>query len=351
MSTLTENYAQNMIAAWTSPSEGGEVAQIEAVGHGLRTVDPVGAVAVAVKRDMPAILQKLKVLAGAAGQKYFYRFPVKNKDGSKGSIEGPSIDCALAVARTYGNCDVDCRAQDNGDHWMFLARFRDFETGFTLQRAFQQRKGQKTMKTDEGRQNDIVFQIGQSKAIRNVITNALSDLTDFAFDEAKSNLVERVGKRLEVYREKVLSRLAEMKIDVKRVEIIVGRTAGEWLAPEVTRIIGELQAIGDGMATADELYPKIADDATPPAAEPQRKDTAPKAEACPTVEPFDWAGYAELAIDAFGECATIEALDEEWAATSERMDERQAPPDIRQSLVNAKTEREAILRAPQTRKK
>jgi len=228
------------------------------MGRALETVAPVGAIKVAVERDDAKVLQRIKVLSSAAGSRFYYRFPVKNKDGSTSNIEGPSIDCALAVARTWGNCDVDVRVTDEGDHWIFLARFRDFETGFTLSRAFQQRKGQATMKTkDPGRALDIVFQIGQSKAIRNVICNALGDVTDFAFEEAKASFVDRIGKRLDYYRDRAVDRLGELKIDVRRVEAVLGKMAKDWLAHDLARIIAELQAINDGLSSADETYPLL----------------------------------------------------------------------------------------------
>lgn len=261
MANIGDSYTANMIAARGRQQSDDEIDQLEQIGRGIQTVAPVGAVKVAVERDEAKVLQRLKVIGGAAGNRFYYRFPVKNKDGSSSNIEGPSIDCALAVARAYGNCDVDVRVNDEGEHWVFHARFRDFETGFTLTRAFQQRKGQATMKTkDPGRALDIVFQIGQSKAIRNVICNALGDFTDFAFEAARESVVEKIGAKVDHYRQKVLERLAELKIDVKRVEAITGKSSKAWLAPDLARIIAELQAIQDGMAAPEETYPLLESD-------------------------------------------------------------------------------------------
>lgn len=318
-SQIGESYRDNMIALRGAPpavSDDG----FDAASRAVQVIAPVGAIKVAVERDDARIVQRLKVLAGAAGSKFYYRFPVKNKDGSSGNVEGPSIDCALAVARTYGNCDIDVRVTDEGEHWIFLARFRDFETGFTISRAFQQRKGQTTMKTkDPGRALDIVFQIGQSKAIRNVICNALGDLADFAFEEAKASFVDRIGKRVEYYRDRAVERLAEMKIDLKRVEAIIGRAAKDWMAPELARVIAELQGIQDGMALADETYPPlaIAADAKPAPEEPKREERArpeaPAAETKPAQsEGFDIEAYVEncerevKSINALGDLAEFD---------------------------------------------
>lgn len=257
MNTMTKN--DEMVSAFAPPEDREKPAPLVPLGLGNMQLEqrPVGAIKVAVERDEARILQRLRVFAAAAGEEFFYRFPVKTKGGGTDYIEGPSIKCALAVARAYGNCDIDVRTNDAGDSWLFYARFVDFETGFTMTRAFQQRKSQQTMKTDNGRALDIVFQIGQSKAIRNVVCNALGMFTDFAFEEAKNAIVSRVGKNLENYRTKVLSRLSDMKIDVKRVETVLGRSADKWLAPDVARIIAEIQAINDGMALGEDLYPPL----------------------------------------------------------------------------------------------
>ena len=228
---------------------------------------------VSVARDLPKVIRNIKTLAAVAGEDWYYRFPVKKKGGGVDQIEGPTIKCAQNVAREYGNCQVDCRAMDQGTSWMIYARFVDYETGFSLTRPFQADKAKVTMNTkDPGRQQEIAFAIGVSKATRNVITNALETFTNLAFEEAKSNLVEKVGKRLPEYRQRVRDRLKQLDVDEKRVEAQIGRKADDWLAPDVSRVIAELKAVTDGMATADETWPPLA------APEPKREDFKKKEE-------------------------------------------------------------------------
>ena len=218
---------------------------------------PIGAQIVAVKRDERQILQKIRYIAAEAGEDFYYRFPVRNRDGGTDYIEGATIKCANAVARLYGNCETNIRVFDTGTHWLFYARFMDLETGYTLERPFQQRKSQKSIKGDAGRMEDITFQIGASKAIRNVTCNALEFFTSRAAEEAKNSIVEKVGKKLDFYKGRVSERLAELGIEHKRVELVRGRAIKDWLATDVAKTIAELQAIGDGMATADETYPPL----------------------------------------------------------------------------------------------
>ena len=140
-----------------------------------------GAQNVAIYRDERQVLNRIRELAAAAGQDWYFRFPVRNKKANTTEwIEGPSIQLALDVARIYGNCEIDCRAQDLGGVILFHARLHDVETGFSLTRPFQQRKGASRLGgADEGRRDDIDFQIGASKAIRNVVVNALQYLCQF----------------------------------------------------------------------------------------------------------------------------------------------------------------------------
>ena len=233
----------------------------------------IGAQKIAVPREIDKIFLGLKTFAARAGEDWYYRYPVRKKikDEKTGRetwvteyIEGPSIKLANDLARMYGNCEVDTRAIDFGDSWMFYARFTDYESGYSLTRPFQQYKSQKTLKTDTDRAGQIAFAIGASKAQRNVTVNALQTFADFAFEEAKDALVGKIGKDLANWRAKTVAKLAA-KVDIKRVEAVLGRTAPEWLAPDVSQAIAMMKAVSDGMATLDESFPPLE---PPPASEP-----------------------------------------------------------------------------------
>lgn len=234
----------------------GEVVPHEPKGGPL--IEVITAQPVAIKRSNPAILSGLRELAAMAGENWFYRYPVRAGGGGVEHIEGPSIKCANAVARLYGNCQIDTRVVDGRDSWMIYARFVDLETGFSYTRPFQQRKDQASFGTrNQNRAQDMALQVGVSKAIRNVVTNALETFTTFAYEEARKNMVERIGTNLVEYRGRVIDRLNELKVDKARVERTLGRSAHEWLAPDIARIIAQIQAINDGMGTAEEAWPSL----------------------------------------------------------------------------------------------
>ena len=239
----------------------------------------VGAQPVAVRRKETEILDKLRTLAAAAGTDWFYRYPVRKKVKNEETgqdewvtdwIEGPSIKLANDTARIFGNNINEVREIDVGDAWTFYARFTDIETGFSMERAYRQRKGQTSLKSkDADRQLDIAYQIGQSKAIRNCIVNALQIYADFAFEEARNSLVDKIGKKLEEYRARTIEGIAKIPVDLIRVERVVGRPAKDWLAPDIARILAMMRAIADGMASADDSFPAIA---APVVSEPPAKD-------------------------------------------------------------------------------
>ncbi|CAN7381474.1 hypothetical protein LJR220_003395 [Bradyrhizobium sp. LjRoot220] len=229
------------------------------------TADRVfGAQQVAVYRDEARILQKLAALGAAAGDDWFYRFPVKKKIKNPETgkdewvtdyIEGASIKLANDVARIYGNCEVDTRVIDLGPSWLIYARFTDFETGYALTRPFQQNKGASKMGSDNDRKLDIAFQIGVSKAIRNVVNNALQTFSDYAFDCARNSLVDKIGKNLVGYRDRTIQGIANLGVELSRVELAMGRAAKDWLAPDIAKVIAMMKAIADGMASVDETFP------------------------------------------------------------------------------------------------
>jgi hypothetical protein len=295
---------------------------------------PQGAISVNVKRDEKEIFRKIKVIATAAGDDFFYSWNTKNKDGTKGVVEGPSVKCANAVARLFGNCSVKVRVFDQGPHWILYAQFYDFETGFVLERPFQQRKNQKTGMGDADRQLDIVFQIGTSKAARNVVCNALSEFTDFAFAVAKEQLVEKIGKRLDHYRAQVLERLTALKVDPHRVELVRGKPFDKWIAADIAKIIAEIQSVNDGMIHPDDAWPPLAEGGGSQAGapKPQPEDFQPAADGPATAKTAGQAAAAAAGPDA-GAAAAADAPKPEGqpaaspgaqAAVSEKPAETQA---------------------------
>jgi hypothetical protein len=256
--SITEDRGSSLLDAFarSEPREQQNVANLPVATSPLPE-RVVGAQKVAVYRDEQRVLEKIKVLASAAGSDWYYRFPVKTKGGGQDWIEGASIKLANDLARLWGNCEVDTRVTDLGDSWLIYARFFDLESGFTMTRPFQQRKGQRGMRGEGDRMLDINLQIGASKAIRNVIVNSLQSIADFALDEARNALVDKIGKNLNAYRARTLEGLGNKDIELPRVERVIGRAAKDWTAPDIARVIAMMRSISDGMTTVDETFPPL----------------------------------------------------------------------------------------------
>ncbi len=213
----------------------------------------------------------------------------------KDRIEGPSIKCANVLARIWGNNTVRMEpVQDLGDSWVFTAAFIDLETGATMTRQFRQSKKSKVYgKHDEERKADIRFQIGQSKASRNVIVNALPEwLIKQAMDKAKLGVRKRIeaciaSHSIEHARDLVVKSLAKVGVKEAQIADKMGRSGASALTIEdLVTLTGDYRAINEGSESPDVLFPDGAPktntdlrnemstkpDAKPAAAEPKPPD-------------------------------------------------------------------------------
>lgn len=243
------------------PTTGSGLPAVMPQSQGDLTINAFGTVItaqrVAVPRNHQRIMQTLKALCAMAGDAYVYSWTVNDKRNQrKETIEGPTIKLANDLVRTYGNCGVGVKVEEHPDHTMFYATFADFETGYSLIRPFRQRKKQNIgEKYDSERAADMVFQIGASKAIRNVVVNALSTYADFMVEEAKNNLIQKVGAdpdRAHAFIDKVAERHG---IEISRVEAVIGRKRDKWTVRDLARVYQEMRGVHEGLTVADEVYP------------------------------------------------------------------------------------------------
>jgi len=236
--------------------KGGEIVPVASY---LPPAERHGAIKVEVARSLPDIRNTISELAMMLGERGYYSWRVKDrKKGSTSLVEDVSIKGAMALMKAYRNCRVDCPViVDLGSHWEFHAIFIDYENGIEVGRSFRQRKGIAGMGDDAARKEDMAYQIGQSKAERNVIVKALEIEAEILLEECKRSIVDRVGKDIEKYRRLIVDRAAERGVELARIEAVAGRSAKDWVAIDMVRIIGMMAAVNDGMATMDETFPKL----------------------------------------------------------------------------------------------
>ncbi len=217
--------------------------------------DYTTAVAVQKPRSFSRFVKNVLEEAALAGADFYYSW---NQAGQL--IEGGSIDMSMSMLRHYGNAAVDTVFEETATHYRFKAVFIDLETGTTLTRPYRQRKSQKvSKKMDEGRQEDIIFQIGTSKAQRNVIFNALPKwVRSRAIETAKSAEIRNINaENPAIARATVLSFFEQYGISQERVEAKIGKPSDEWSANEIADFKGNVTALKEGRVSPDELFPPI----------------------------------------------------------------------------------------------
>lgn len=255
------------MANGTMVQRGGEMDVSQDAVQGLQRVgglqqvsgQHVKSLAVMKPRMLAKVQESFLKEAAIAGESFFYAW-----GEGKDRIEGPTVDCAMALARSFGNCAVDMLpVDDQPDAWIMTASFLDTETGFTLTRQFRQSKKWTVYgKMDAERKDDVRFQIGQSKATRNVILNALPKwLVNKGIESAKSGvrvMIENAIKAdsLQGVQTKAVAAIQRFGIDEERILRKFGRPTVQALDIEdLVLMKGDLNALTNRQDTAENLYP------------------------------------------------------------------------------------------------
>lgn len=242
------------------PKELSPASELIAGGNALRKIQTEFTTAVAVQkpRDRRAVINACEEEAAIAGDEFYYSWTVKSKDGPK-LVEGLSIQAGLAAARNWGNCAIPCFYEESANSYTFTATFLDMETGFNLQRTYKQRKKPNIGMKDQDRAEDIVFQIGQSKAIRNVILNALpSWLTSKMLAKAKEEVITKIKKMgVPVAKEKAVSFFKKYGVGVDRIETKINKKYIGWNEEDLVLLQGAMNSLLTGQESADSLFPAV----------------------------------------------------------------------------------------------
>ncbi len=222
----------------------------------MQTKSPYStAVQVVKPRDLNKIEARCISEAARAGDEFYYSW---SQGGS--IVEGNTVGAALMMIRNWGNCAIDVKVQELPTSYVFYGAFIDLETGFNLVRPFKMSKqspknknGRDTYTGERGK--DIIFQIGASKAMRNVALNALPKwLTEKVLDTAKQNVaakVEKMGKEKAI---QIIEKKAEaLKITFDRVEANYGKKAS-WDTDKIVAVMGAIRSVEDGIESMDEVF-------------------------------------------------------------------------------------------------
>lgn len=247
-----------------------------ATGRALQRTQTQFATAIAVQKPRKVEMVQAAVLkeAAMAGEAFFYSWTTKNKDGSTGLIEGVSIDGALILVRNWGNCATVVELHEDAPmHWVLSASFIDHETGYTGNRLFRQRKGQSPLnRHDKDRGADIDFQIGQSKAIRNVVLNCMPPyMVDKAMGAAKTAAEAAIGD-LPAAITNVVAAFSKIKVTEPMLVWKVGVEKAKWQKRDVVMLRSIGNAIKLKQTTAENEFGEY-EDPNAPKPSPEDKST------------------------------------------------------------------------------
>lgn len=223
------------------------------------------AVHVQKPRNLREVEKEFLMEADLAGASFYYGWGVQDKSSGKNkAVEGPSIGLAKSLLRCWGNCAVEMLpVNETPQAYYFTAAFVDLEKGVTITRQFRQSKSWQVFgKMDAERKEDVRFQIGQSKAIRNVIRAALPDwMVQKGIEKAKNGEMQK----LETYIAKngIAAAqdyaIAELKKFGVTAEMILEKlerpTAIAITKEDIVLLKGDIQALRTGQDSIESLYP------------------------------------------------------------------------------------------------
>lgn len=257
-----------------SPSPGETLEQVKTAYH--------TAVRVQVARDLEKIQKTVEQEMALAGSEAFYYWTVKQTNKETGKVErkpvtGMSIDGAMILVRNWGNCAVELSIDsEDPSGWTFLASFIDLQTGFTLQRLYRQRKSERHGKYENDRATDIAFQIGQSKAARNVVDKAMPVWLVRTVDKARESAASKYAD-LKKFVPAFVRKFALLGVTQAQLEAKVGKGINEWTPFDLVDLEGIGKAIKDGETTITDEFEPIEQKPAEPAQTPAQAPVAPAA--------------------------------------------------------------------------
>lgn len=213
----------------------------------------VTAMSVQKPRDLDKIVKAIAREAEYAGDSFYYGW------GAGGSrIEGPSIGLANSLAREWKNCAVTTALEETDEAFYITARFIDLENGSQMERIFRQRKNAVQGKYDADRKLDMALQIGLSKAIRNVVVNAVPRwLVDQAIEQAKAAVLKGIDPtKLGEWKTIIVNEFSAFKVTESMLVNKTKKPLAEWTTRDIASLKGDLKALKNGEINVAELFPR-----------------------------------------------------------------------------------------------
>lgn len=245
MERLQGRMAQQQVEVSQTPA-GAQMLERGQTVQQMRLDNYMTAVSVQQPRDKRRVIKEVEFEAELLGPKAYYSWTAKGKQG-RSLIEGPTVDLAMVLTREWGNCAARADLVAETDrHYLFDGIFLDLERGVTIVRQFRQVKERNLGKMDADRAEDITFQVGQSKGIRNAV---LAGIPQWLIDKAVKKAKAAAAKSLTP--ERVIEAFAKWDVDPKALERRVGKASKRWDEMDMAELRGVYQALLDGVTSIE----------------------------------------------------------------------------------------------------
>lgn len=212
----------------------------------------VTAISVQKPRNLDKIVAAMDREAEYAGKTFWYSW--RDKKGNL--IEGPSIGLANSLAREWTNCGVTVDFQETAETFILTPRFIDIEKGYQCERVFRQHKGVVQGNFDPERKLDMALQIGQSKAIRNVVCNAVPKwLVQRAIQKAKDAVVKGIDPaKLGELKKEVAAFFHDHGVTLEQLVAKAKRPMAEWTTLTIATFQADMHAVESGEVAVEEIF-------------------------------------------------------------------------------------------------
>ena len=209
-----------------------------------------------IEEGYKALMQEAALL----GPKAFYTWPVKNKKTGKVTIiEGASVHLLMAAARHFRNLRFMVRMEKETESaWHLLGVAQDLESGLEIVRPHIAFKPFSKSPFENQRDQYAAFQIGVSKAIRNVLANIIPSywLAD-GIEKAKKAGKRAAGGSRKISKKQRIDTINAFKdkgVPEEVLNALVQKDSKDWTGQDLSLLRAEFAALLSGDLNVEAIY-------------------------------------------------------------------------------------------------
>ena len=248
--------------------------QIIGAGEALQQINTgyINQIRISPRRDLSAIVKACKAEAALAGDMFFYRWTQKGKDNKKALVQGVSVHGAYCMYREMGNLALMQKPMvETRSTYIFTPILIDLERGLSMERVYRMPKDWTVYgRYDKAQKEIMVFQIGQSKALRDLINSFVSrvlykETLESAQNSARvaiENMIKTNSRGRDGVIDKFLKRFEVHGVTLEMIEAKIEKECAIWQVDDLLLMGADLTALDEHMETVAMLFPAVDDEPT-----------------------------------------------------------------------------------------